>query len=95
MSNKISIQISGSPEAVSGFLTSLKQPEQKQPTWVTATPWFERYGKLTPEEAADLEASTYGNGLHLEDWQMSAVKRIYGPDAMTVPVKFFAGKFVR
>ncbi|ASP68296.1 hypothetical protein [Sinorhizobium meliloti] len=50
---------------------------------------------LSDEEAADLEASTYGKGLHLEEWQISAIKRIYGDDAMTVPVKFIRGKFVR
>ncbi|MBM3089248.1 hypothetical protein GFB56_00240 [Ensifer sp. T173] len=47
------------------------------------------------DEAADLEQSTYGKGLRLEEWQITAIKRIYGDDAMTVPVKFVAGKFVR
>lgn len=54
-------------------------------------------GRITAiaDEAADLEESTYGKGLHLEEWQVNAIKRIYGDDAMTVPVKFIAGKFVR
>ncbi|MBD9493202.1 hypothetical protein [Ensifer sp. ENS01] len=47
------------------------------------------------DEAADLEEGTYGKGLHLEDWQIAAVKRIYGDEAMTIPVKFVAGRFVR
>ncbi len=34
----------------------------QEPWWKTETPWFERHGKLTPEEAADLEAGTYGFG---------------------------------
>jgi len=46
-------------------------------------------------DAADAEEATYGKGLYLEEWQISAIKRIYGDDAMTVPVKFIGGKFVR
>lgn len=99
MSKNITLQVSGTAEAVSDFLAGLKQPdaptEKPRPWWVTETPWFERHGKLTAEEAADLEEGTYGKGLHLEDWQISAIKRIYGDDAMTVPVKFIGGKFVR
>ncbi|RVK26594.1 hypothetical protein QC756_03785 [Sinorhizobium meliloti] len=62
MSESITLQISGTPEAVLRFLNGLKQPKQEKPEpwWKIETPWFERHGKLTPEEAADLEASTYG-----------------------------------
>jgi hypothetical protein len=64
MTNTINVQISGEPEAVLRLLNGLKQPEVKaeQPWWVSETPWFDRLGKLTPEEAADLEVSTYGKG---------------------------------
>ncbi|MBJ6131533.1 hypothetical protein JAU75_01630 [Ochrobactrum sp. Q0168] len=57
----LNVEISGAPEAVLRFVKGWQQPEEKpQPWWVTETPWFERHGKLTPEEAADLEAGTYG-----------------------------------
>lgn len=99
MTDNITVQISGTADAVLDFLAGLKRlhtpAEQPQPWWKTETPWFERYGKLTAEEAADLEESTYGKGLHLEEWQVNAITRIYGDDAVTVPVKFVAGKFVR
>lgn len=91
--------------AVGEFVETLKpelvevespaRPEKTRPWWVTETPWFERHGKLTPEQAADLEEGTYGKGLHLEEWQIQAVKRLYGDKAMTMPVKFIGGKFVR
>lgn len=97
MSNNISLKISGTPEAVLRLLDSSKLHENEKPLpwWITETPWFERHGKLTPKEAADLEASTYGKGLNLEDWQINVIKRIYGDDAVTVPVTFIAGKHVR
>jgi hypothetical protein len=62
MTDNITLQISGSPEAVVRFLEGLNAPKQEKPEpwWKIETPWFERHGKLTPEEAADLEASTYG-----------------------------------
>ncbi|MGN7960892.1 hypothetical protein [Brucella sp. 22210] len=55
------VEISGAPEAILQFVKGWQKSEEKpQPWWVTETPWFERHGKLTPEEAADLEAGTYG-----------------------------------
>ncbi|WP_457586091.1 hypothetical protein [Ensifer canadensis] len=62
MTENITLQISGTPEAVLRFLEGVKQPKHHTSAswWMIETPWFERHGKLTPEEAADLEASTYG-----------------------------------
>lgn len=97
MSDNITLKISGTVDAVTRFLNSSKLHEDEKPLpwWMTETPWFEAHGKLTPEEADDLEVGTYGKGLCLEEWQINAVKRIYGNDAMTVPVKFIAGRFVK
>jgi hypothetical protein len=64
MSDNVTLQITGSPEAVLRVLAGLKSSEQEKrlPWWMTETPWFERHGKLTPAQAADLEAGTYGTG---------------------------------
>ncbi|MGM4980938.1 hypothetical protein [Rhizobium sp. 11_C7_N12_5] len=60
MSENISVQISGTPEAIARLFVELTRLEPKaEPWWKFETPWFERHGKLTPDEAADLEASTY------------------------------------
>lgn len=95
MSENITIKITGAPEALSRLLEGMKQPTQEKPERQRETPWFERHGKLSPEEAADLEEGTYGKGLHLEEWQINAIKRLYGNEAMTIPVKFIGGKFCR
>lgn len=59
MTDNITVQITGKPEDVLKFLTGFKLAPA-EPWWKTETPWFERHGKLAAEEAADLEAGTYG-----------------------------------
>ena len=61
MSENISIQISGTSEAIARLFIELTRSAAKAESWWKfETPWFERHERLTPEEAADLEASTYG-----------------------------------
>jgi hypothetical protein len=62
MTDNVTIQISGSPAAVLRILAGFKSPdkEKARPRWATETPWFERHGKLTAEQAADMEVGFYG-----------------------------------
>jgi hypothetical protein len=62
MTDNINLQISGTPEAVLRFLDGLRPSKQAKPEpwWKIETPWFERNGKLSPEEAADMEVGFYG-----------------------------------
>lgn len=95
MTQPITITITADAATVERLFDRLIPRAAPVPSWMTETPWFERHGKLTPKEAVDLEASTYGKGLHLEEWQMNVIKRFYGDEAMVTPVKFIAGKFHR
>lgn len=58
MSN-ITLQITGEPDAVADFVKRLAEPapQPAAPWWMVEKPWF---GKLSAEEAADMEVGFYG-----------------------------------